>query len=202
MYFLLSFFPFISHWFLFYIMEVFTNQNINKYNKLNKINYNIVFNTSFITTFINGFINLSLLYFNILDTTIFRYTYIIYGMIMIDTIEYFMHRALHKYKFLYKFHKTHHDLLYPYHIAGFYNSLVENIIEYTLLLSGFYIFNFSFNEYIIILILVTIFSALDHSNLNFKKNVHYLHHNKYPNYNFQQPFFTYYDRLFGTYKVD
>ena len=61
--------------------------------------------------------------------------------------------------------------------------------------------NFSFNEYIIVISLANIATVLDHSYFNYKNYFHYLHHSKYQNYNFQQPFFTYWDRLFRTYKV-
>jgi sphinganine C4-monooxygenase len=169
--------------------------------KLNIIDKKTVFYNVLIGTAMHTVINSTLYYFEILDITIFRYYYILCGIILVDTIEYFMHRALHKFKFLYKYHKVHHELNNPYNFGALYNSTVEGIIESVLLLSGFLLCNFSFTEYIIVITLANISTVLDHTSLNIKNSFHYLHHSKYQNNNFQQPFFTYYDRMFNTYKI-
>ncbi len=198
----LCFIPFICYWETCLLLELFNigkaDEKLMKYNVTDKrtVLYNALLSTNAYSIF-----NMVLYHFNILDVSIFRYEYLLYGIILVDTIEYFMHRALHKYIFLYKYHKVHHELNNPYSYGALYNSTIEGIIEVALLLTGFMIFNFSFTEYIIVISLANIATVLDHSSLNHKNKFHYLHHAKFQNYNFQQPFFTYWDRLLGTYKV-
>ena len=197
----LCFLPFICYWETCLILELFNigkaDEKLMKYNVTDKrtVLYNALLSTNAYSIF-----NMVLYHFNILDVSIFRYEYLLYGIILVDTIEYFMHRALHKYSFLYKYHKVHHEVNIPYSYCTLYNSLVEGIIEVALLLTGFMIFNFSFTEYIIVISLANISGVIIHTSLNMSR-YHYLHHAKYQNYNFQQPFFTYWDRLLNTYKV-
>jgi sterol desaturase/sphingolipid hydroxylase (fatty acid hydroxylase superfamily) len=194
--------PFILYWGSCLLLNSLNIEvNDNKLVKLNIVDKKTVFFNVLGGTIMHTIINFNLYYFNILDLIKLRYQYILYGIILVDTIEYFMHRALHKYKFLYKFHKVHHELNNPYNFGALYNSTIEGIIEVSLLLSGFILCDFSFNEYIIVISLANIATILDHSYFNYKKYFHYLHHSKYQNYNFQQPFFTYWDKLFKTYKI-
>lgn len=193
--------PFILYWGTCLVLNLFNIGNPDeKHLKLNIVNKQKVFYNVLGGTIMHTIISGNLYYFNILDLIQLRYQYILYGVILVDTIEYFMHRSLHKFKFLYKYHKVHHELNNPYNFGALYNSTVEGILESFLLLSGFILCNFSFYEYIIVISLANIATVIDHTNLNIKNNFHYLHHSKYQNYNFQQPFFTYYDRIFGTYK--
>jgi sphinganine C4-monooxygenase len=194
--------PFITYWTTCLILNILDIGTITE----KKNNLNVVSKYKVFTNVLNGtlnhyLINLLLYNFEILDINNFRYMYILYGIILIDTIEYVMHRALHEFNFLYKYHKVHHEINNPYNFGALYNSKNEGIIEASLLLSGFILFKFSFLEYIIVLSLANFATVLDHTNLNIKKRFHYLHHSKYQNYNYQQPFFTYWDRIFGTYKV-
>jgi sphinganine C4-monooxygenase len=194
--------PFITYWTTCLILNILDIGTITE----KKNNLNVVSKYKVFTNVLNGtlnhyLINLLLYNFEILDIYNFRYMYILYGIILIDTIEYVMHRALHEFNFLYKYHKVHHEINNPYNFGALYNSKNEGIIEASLLLSGFIVFKFSFLEYIIVLSLANFATVLDHTNLNIKKKFHYLHHSKYQNYNYQQPFFTYWDRIFGTYKV-
>ena len=129
------FFPFLCYWGTCFILN---KLNIDEnYNKFNIANKNLVFNNVLIGTASHIMINFLLYKIIFFDLNEFRYMYIIYGIILVDTIEYFMHRALHKYKFLYKFHKVHHELINPYNFGALYNSIVEGIIEISLILICF-----------------------------------------------------------------
>ena len=153
--------------------------------------------------------NFGLYYFNLLHRDMLRFLYILLGIWWIDTVEYFVHLTMHGTPFLYKLaHKEHHRLNIPYHYGALYNSSYEANITGSILTVGFILFGFSFHEFIIVTSLANIATVIDHVDLReypllrflSKDNFHVLHHSKYQNYNFQQPFFTYYDRFFGTYK--
>jgi sphinganine C4-monooxygenase len=197
---MLYIYPFISYWLSSFLLNYFYPTVDFTKNIISK--NNIILN-SFFDTFSTLIINYFLYKYKVFDINILRFYYIFIGIFIVDTIEYFMHYGLHKIPFLYKnFHKEHHKIKNPYVFGALYNSLGESIIESILLFLGFYLLNFSYQEYIITITLANIATVLDHSNINIKNNFHNLHHSKYQNYNFQQPFFTYYDKIFGTYKVD
>jgi sterol desaturase/sphingolipid hydroxylase (fatty acid hydroxylase superfamily) len=150
--------------------------------------------------------NCLLFYFNIISKDVFRWYYILIGIWWIDTIEYATHYIMHKVPFLYKnFHKEHHRLNITYSYGALYNSNIEATVTSSMMIFGFYLLGISFPEFIVVTTLANIATVLDHSEeltfFNYKKRFHDLHHSKYQNSNFQQPFFTYYDRLFGTYKA-
>jgi len=150
--------------------------------------------------------NCLLFYFNIISKDDFRWHYLLIGIWWIDTIEYATHYIMHKIPFLYKnFHKEHHRLHIPYSYGALYNSTFEAGLTSSMMLYGFYLLGISFPEFIAVTALANIATVLDHSNeltfFNYKRKFHHLHHSKYQNANFQQPFFTYYDRLFGTYRI-
>lgn len=150
--------------------------------------------------------NCLLYYFNIISKDDFRWYYLLIGIWWIDTIEYATHYIMHKIPFLYKnFHKEHHRLNIPYSFGALYNSSFEAGVTSSMMLYGFYLLGISFPEFIAVTTLANIATVLDHSNeltfFNYKHKFHHLHHSKYQNCNFQQPFFTYYDRLFGTYRI-
>ncbi|KAF8399464.1 hypothetical protein HHK36_015329 [Tetracentron sinense] len=135
------------------------------------------------------------------------------AMLVLDTWQYFMHRYMHHNKFLYRhIHSQHHRLLVPYAFGALYNHPLEGLLLDTIggalsfLLSGMSprasIFFFSF---------ATIKTVDDHCGLwlpgnlfhvLFRNNTAYhdVHHQLYGSkYNFSQPFFVMWDRIFGTY---
>ncbi|KAK9114201.1 hypothetical protein Syun_020998 [Stephania yunnanensis] len=135
------------------------------------------------------------------------------AMLILDTWQYFMHRYMHHNKFLYRhIHSQHHRLVVPYAFGALYNHPLEGLLLDTIggalsfLLSGMSprasIFFFSF---------ATIKTVDDHCGLwlpgnpfhvLFRNNTAYhdVHHQLYGSkYNFSQPFFSIWDRLFGTY---
>ncbi|KAB1208046.1 Sphinganine C(4)-monooxygenase 2 [Morella rubra] len=134
------------------------------------------------------------------------------AMLVFDTWQYFMHRLMHRSKFLYKhIHSQHHRLIVPYSFGGLYNHPLEGLLDaiggtVSFLLSGMSprasIFFFSF---------ATMKTVDDHCglwlpgnpfHLFFQNNTAYhdIHHQLYGSkYNFSQPFFVMWDRILGTY---
>ncbi|OAY79193.1 Sphinganine C4-monooxygenase 2, partial [Ananas comosus] len=134
------------------------------------------------------------------------------GMFVIDTWQYFWHRYMHVNKFLYRhIHSWHHRLIVPYAFGSQYNHPLEGLILDTLggalafLLSGMSartsIFFFSFS---------TIKGIDDHCGLWLPGNIfhmffwnntayHDIHHQLFgTKYNFSQPFFITWDKIFRT----
>ncbi|KAG7013149.1 Sphinganine C4-monooxygenase 2, partial [Cucurbita argyrosperma subsp. argyrosperma] len=137
----------------------------------------------------------------------------IVAMLVLDTWQYFIHRYMHQNKFLYKhIHSHHHRLVVPFAFGALYNHPLEGLLLDTIggalsfLVSGMSsrvsIFFFSF---------ATIKTVDDHCGLwipgnpfhvFFRNNsaYHDFHHQLYGSkYNFSQPFFVMWDRIFGTY---
>ncbi|KAL5729959.1 sphingolipid C4-monooxygenase [Ranunculus cassubicifolius] len=135
------------------------------------------------------------------------------AMLVVDAWNYFMHRYLHHNKFLYKhIHSYHHRLVVPYAFGALYNHPLEGLLmdiiggSLSFFLSGMSprasIFFFSFT---------TIKGIDDHCGLWLPGNVfrifftnntayHDIHHQLYgTKYNFSQPFFSFWDRILGTY---
>lgn len=135
------------------------------------------------------------------------------GMIILDTWQYFIHKYLHTNKYLYQnIHSRHHRLIVPYAYGALYNHPLEGLLVDTIggalsfLLSGMSpklsIFFFSF---------ATLKAVDDHCGFLFPCNVfhflfknnsafHDIHHQIYGvKYNYSQPFFVIWDRVFGTY---
>ena len=130
---------------------------------------------------------------------IFRWWTLPVGMFFMDTIQYFMHRAFHTFPFLYKYHKVHHELKSLHAFGSLYNSIVEVIITGAGMGLLFYnILGYSLIEFSILSSISFIATIVDHIPI-YGKTIHWVHHNKNINSNFQQPFFNYWDKLLGTY---
>jgi sphinganine C4-monooxygenase len=136
----------------------------------------------------------------------------IIGIIIVDTWQYFLHRAMHMNKYLYtKFHSRHHRLYVPYAYGALYNHPFEGFLLDTLgtglayLLTGMtqrqsmWFFTFS-----------TVKTVDDHCGYAFpwdplqfitdnNAEYHDIHHQSWGiKTNFSQPFFTFWDRILGT----
>ncbi|KAK7187783.1 Sphingolipid C4-hydroxylase SUR2 [Paraphaeosphaeria sporulosa] len=134
------------------------------------------------------------------------------GIIIIDTWEYMLHRAMHMNKWLYvTFHSRHHRLYVPYAYGALYNHPFEGFLLDTLgaglayLVTGMTVrqswFFFSGS---------TIKTVLDHSGYEFPYDplhwifpnnaaYHDIHHQSWGiKTNFSQPFFVFWDRIGGT----
>lgn len=134
------------------------------------------------------------------------------AMIVMDAWQYFIHRLMHINKFMYKHvHSHHHRLVVPYAFGALYNHPLEALLLDTVggalsfLLTGMtprtsvYFFTFA-----------TIKTIDDHCGLCLPYNpFHYIfwnntayhdvHHQLHGlKYNFSQPFFISWDKIFGT----
>lgn len=205
--FYLSLIPFLAYWlacgFCSLFKTVGSEQTTNtSYNTVSKQK---VFWSVLSLTLSASLGNFLLLFFNIIPKDCLRWYYILIGIWWIDTIEYATHYAMHKIPFLYQnFHKEHHRLNVTYSYGALYNNNLEATLTSGMMVIGFYFLGISFPEFIIVTSLANIATVLDHCDEfpNFKKGFHHLHHSKFQRSNYQQPFFTYYDRIFGTYKVE
>ncbi|KAF4350994.1 sphinganine C4-monooxygenase 1 [Cannabis sativa] len=135
------------------------------------------------------------------------------AMVVLDTVQYFMHRCMHQNKFLYKhIHSQHHQLIVPYAFGALYNHPLEGLFVDTF--SGalaFLVSGMSARASIFFYTFATIKGVDDHCGIClpgnifhviFKNNTAYhdIHHQFYGNkYNFSQPFFVMWDKLLGTY---
>lgn len=124
---------------------------------------------------------------------------IIFGMIVIDTLQYFCHYIYHINPRLFsKLHSEHHSskIINPRH--AFLNNNIAAVEDSLLIFLTLLLLNISFMEYIIISSLSIISTVCDHVNTNPRK-FHYIHHHVNKKKNLQQPFFTFWDHIFGTY---
>jgi sterol desaturase/sphingolipid hydroxylase (fatty acid hydroxylase superfamily) len=150
------------------------------------------------SSFANIFISYPLFsYFSEIEhTSIFM---ILSGCLLIDTVEYWTHNFFHKTDYIYKsFHDKHH-LPYPINpMSSFSNHdlAINTVAPIEVIL--FLIFNFTFLEYIIIISLAFCATVCDHTFTSPKK-FHVLHHSGEKKTNLQQPFFTFWDHINGTY---
>lgn len=136
------------------------------------------------------------------------------GMFIMDTYQFWIHRAMHVYPYLYKnFHSHHHRLLIPYAHGALYNHPVEALLldtvggVITLYASGM-----SCEVGAWFMSFATIKTVLDHCGYSFPLNplhdlfpnsaaYHDVHHDiKNIKKNYSQPFFVHWDILMGSYK--
>ncbi|KAK4556767.1 Sphingolipid C4-hydroxylase sur2 [Recurvomyces mirabilis] len=131
---------------------------------------------------------------------------------IVDTWQYFLHRAMHMNKYLYTtFHSRHHRLYVPYAYGALYNHPVEGFALDTLgtglayLISGMTV-----RQSIWFFTMSTIKTVDDHCGYAFpwdplqhltsnNAGYHDVHHQSWGiKTNFSQPFFTFWDGLLGT----
>lgn len=101
----------------------------------------------------------------------------------------FCHYTIHQFKELYYFHKKHHEIKNTLCLASEYNSIIEEIINWTIstwLLCFFFKMDYQVN--ILYIVFNTIYGTVGHSGYMvpyFDKEIyrHYLHH-KYFNVNY------------------
>jgi sphinganine C4-monooxygenase len=152
----------------------------------------------------------------------------IVGIIVVDTWEYFWHRAMHlnrwlygkffstsqqgiQTKFLVNLHSRHHRLYVPYAYGALYNHPVEGFILDTLGAGlGYLITGMTVRQSLFYFTGSTIKTVLDHSGYEFPWDplhfifpnnaaYHDIHHQSWGiKTNFSQPFFVFWDTLGGT----
>merc|ERR1712093_537834 len=121
------------------------------------------------------------------------------AIVIVDTWQYFLHRAMHVNKWLYtQFHSRHHRLYVPYAYGALYNHPFEGFLLDTL---GASIAFFGFST------IKTVddhcgyalpWDPIQHITSN-NAGYHDIHHQSWGiKTNFSQPFFTFWDGLLGT----
>lgn len=169
--------------------------------------FELVFSQFIINYIIHPFFNIDYQIFAYNDNT-YEYTdvclffiKIFAGIIIIDTCEYITHYYCHTISYLYKnYHKVHHEMICPWSFGALYNSRTEASLTGIPILLSFIGLGFSFETYIIANTLAFIKTIWDHTWKGTKtlNEHHWVHHEINKNYNYQQPFFDFYDRLFDT----
>lgn len=135
-----------------------------------------------------------------------RWWYLVGGLFLVDTVEYFSHMVQHKIPWLYRhLHYGHHEMRYSWSLGGFYNSLEEAMITGSLLGVCFmYVFAFTYLEFQVVSCVAVLWTVMDHTSAFDhvtwlgRQEFHRIHHSVYIDCNFQQPFFTFWDRWLGT----
>ncbi|KAL1406827.1 Sphingolipid C4-hydroxylase sur2 [Vanrija albida] len=134
------------------------------------------------------------------------------GFCIIDTWQYFLHRAMHTYPTLYRqFHSHHHRLYVPFAFGALYNHPVEGFLLDTLGAAIAELLTFMTVRQAILLFTLSTWKTVDDHcgyklwwdpcQLFFANNADYhdIHHQSYGiKANFAQPFFTNWDYLLGT----
>ncbi|KAK9477701.1 fatty acid hydroxylase superfamily-domain-containing protein [Lipomyces japonicus] len=137
---------------------------------------------------------------------------IIFAFFILDTWQYFLHRAMHNYKYLYKaFHSRHHRLYVPYAFGALYNHWFEGLLMDTLGAGIAYkIAGLTVRESLIFFSFSTLKTVDDHCGyalpfdplqIIFQNNAAYhdIHHQRFGiKTNFSQPFFIVWDKWLGT----
>lgn len=142
------------------------------------------------------------------DTQVYgvRWWYLLGGIFLMDTVEYFSHRLQHEFSWLYRMaHYGHHEMRYSWSLGSFYNSIPEVLFTGPLLgLFFMYVFQFTFVEFQLVSCLAVFWTVMDHTaafdSVTWlgRKDFHRIHHSVYLHCNFQQPFMTFWDRWLGT----
>ena len=123
---------------------------------------------------------------------------ILIGMCIVDTVEYWCHRFMHCVPYAYKhMHSTHHSIA-PQPLCALLNSSGEALFTGTWVAAGFFVLQIPWQSFVIVMSLASAKTVWDHSL--FSKQ-HALHHAR-PNVNFEQPFFTFWDRAMGTFAYE
>ncbi|PCH44400.1 sphingosine hydroxylase [Wolfiporia cocos MD-104 SS10] len=145
-----------------------------------------------------------------------------FGMFVIDTWQYFLHRAMHMNKWLYRqFHSVHHRLYVPYAFGALYNHPIEGLLLDTLSAGlAEFLSNMSTREAIALFAISSLKTVDDHCGyklpfdpLQFmtsnNADYHDIHHQVSAaawadvqvigiKSNFSQPFFVHWDAILGT----
>lgn len=136
----------------------------------------------------------------------------VWGVSVVDTWQYFWHRAMHLNRWLYvKFHSRHHRLYVPYAFGALYNHPVEGFLLDTAGTGvAFLTAGMSTRQSMWFFTMSTIKTVDDHCGYEFPWDplqkitsnnaaYHDIHHQSWGiKTNFSQPFFIVWDRLMGT----
>ncbi|EPE27626.1 hypothetical protein GLAREA_04417 [Glarea lozoyensis ATCC 20868] len=134
------------------------------------------------------------------------------AIVIVDTWQYFLHRAMHMNKWLYtSFHSRHHRLYVPYAYGALYNHPFEGFLLDTLGASIAYkVAGLTARQGMAFFVGSTFKTVDDHCGYAFpwdplqhitgnNAGYHDIHHQSWGiKNNFSQPFFTFWDRVLGT----
>ncbi|KAI0819655.1 sphingosine hydroxylase [Trametes gibbosa] len=134
------------------------------------------------------------------------------GMFIIDTWQYFLHRAMHMNTFLYKkFHSWHHRLYVPYAFGALYNHPLEGfLLDSVGAMVAELIAHLSTREAMLLFVVSTLKTVDDHCGYKLpwdplqlissnNADYHDIHHQVIGiKSNFSQPFFIHWDAILGT----
>lgn len=134
------------------------------------------------------------------------------AIMIVDTWQYFLHRAMHMNKWLYTtFHSRHHRLYVPYAYGALYNHPFEGFLLDTLGAGiGYLVSGMTCRQSMWFFTMSTIKTVDDHCGYAFpwdplqhltsnNAGYHDVHHQSWGiKTNFSQPFFTFWDGLLGT----
>lgn len=134
------------------------------------------------------------------------------AFIIIDTWQFFLHKLMHTNMFLYrKFHSRHHQLYVPYAFGALFNNPVEGLLLDTIGTGiAAILLKLTPRESIFLFTFSTLKTVDDHCGYSLPWDIfqrlfpnnsiyHDIHHQRFGiKYNFSQPFFTFWDNLFGT----
>ena len=134
---------------------------------------------------------------------------LIFGIVLMDTIEYFNHLLYHRVPLLYAYtHKTHHELKIPVSFGALYNCYSDVVFSGGIIFMCFYLIGFTFEELLYTISISNVATIMDHTNYFDQVwwwgngGFHRHHHEKDIHTNFSQPFFRIWDRIFGTYYTE
>lgn len=132
-------------------------------------------------------------------------------MVVIDFIEYFVHRTLHRVPFLWRFHKLHHSIQALDWIGNWRFHWLESLAYGAIKWLPFLLLGASPKALLIHSVILTVYGNLNHANLyltwgplRFLFNspaMHVWHHDRKPHLPYGQNFaviFSAWDWLFGT----
>ncbi|XP_022775788.1 sphinganine C4-monooxygenase 1-like [Durio zibethinus] len=134
------------------------------------------------------------------------------AMLVMDTLQYFIHRYMHYNKYFYRhFHSYHHRIVVPYAYGAFYNDNVDRLLDAIGTALAAFLAGMSPRTSTFFVCLATIKAVDDHSGMLLPGNpfhiffwnnsaFHDTHHQLCGGkYNFSTPFFVMWDRIMGTY---
>ncbi|KAJ4473774.1 fatty acid hydroxylase superfamily-domain-containing protein [Lentinula aciculospora] len=137
---------------------------------------------------------------------------LLFAMFIIDTWQYFLHRAMHVNKWLYKrFHSWHHRLYVPYAFGALYNHPVEGFLLDTLgAVIAESVTGMNTRQALLLFVISTLKTVDDHCGYKLpfdllqmvtsnNADYHDIHHQVIGiKSNFSQPFFIHWDFILGT----
>jgi sterol desaturase/sphingolipid hydroxylase (fatty acid hydroxylase superfamily) len=131
------------------------------------------------------------------------------GVAAFDLGNYLVHYSLHRFEYLWAFHKVHHSTLLVDWLAAFRSHVGEQVLRQTLAPAVLLVAGFPLDVAVVSMATFGAFAVFNHSNLAIDLRVaesvfitprlHRMHHN--PNWTARRNYgtvFIFWDRLFGT----